>query len=74
MGKNCGFFTWAIRFQNRLSYKITTLPITTLQFRLLMKVLILFVIYNQASKTCELPIFYNVGFKKNDSNFENKKD
>ena len=25
MGKNCGFFTWALRFQNRLSYKITTL-------------------------------------------------
>ena len=25
MGKNCGFFTWALRFQNRFSYKITTL-------------------------------------------------
>ena len=25
MGKNCGFITWAFRFQNCLSYKITTL-------------------------------------------------
>ena len=25
LGKNCRFFTWALRFQNRLSYKITTL-------------------------------------------------
>ena len=25
MGKNCGIFTWALRFKNRLSYKITTL-------------------------------------------------
>ena len=25
LGKNCGFFTWALRFQNCLSYKITTL-------------------------------------------------
>ena len=25
LGKECGFFTWALRFQNRLSYKITTL-------------------------------------------------
>ena len=25
MGKNCGFFIWALRFQNRLSYEITTL-------------------------------------------------
>ena len=23
--KHCGFFTWALRFQNRISYKITTL-------------------------------------------------
>ena len=27
MDKNCGFFTWALRFQNHLSYKITTLQI-----------------------------------------------
>ena len=27
IGKKCGFFTWALRFQNRISYKITTLPI-----------------------------------------------
>jgi hypothetical protein len=26
LGKNCGFFTWALRFQNCLSYKITLLP------------------------------------------------
>ena len=33
--KNCGLFTWALRFQNRLSNKITTLktvdPLKTMQ-------------------------------------------
>ena len=42
--------------------------ICTLRFRLLMKVVILFVIYNRASKTCELPILMMLGSGPNLSN------